>query len=495
MEAFLRLTHPEDRDRVRVAVQAAVERGLGLDVEYRVLLPGGGVRHLLTRGRPLPGPDGRTSRLVGAVVDVSELRETASAESRAAQRLAGLGEVALRLAAAESVHDLAAVVVEHGMAVLGADGGAVCVRDDEHGVVRLAATSSLPEVVEREHGTLPLDGPLPGSYTARTGNPVLLPTRQSGLLFAPEMALVYEGTGRSAWVSLPLRAADRLLGSLVVSWEHERTFSLQEEELLAAFAAQCAQALDRIQVLGAERRAAMATRQMSETLQRSLLTRPPQPAGLQVAVRYVPASQEAQVGGDWYDAFPTVDGALDLVIGDCSGHDREAVAAMAAVRNLLRATAYAVDDSPAGVLTALERTMAGLDVAALATALLARVEPAGQGRHRVQWSSAGHLPLVVRRADGDTTVLSTPPDLLLGLLADSDRYDHSVELEAGATLLLYTDGLVERRGEDIDAGVERLRQALTEVGDLPLEQVCDMLLHRLGGDAEDDVALLAVRLG
>jgi serine phosphatase RsbU (regulator of sigma subunit) len=381
------------------------------------------------------------------------------------------------------------------MAVLGADGGAVCVRDDELGVVRLAATASLAEVVEQEYGTLPLDGPLPGSYTARTGNPVLLPTRRSGLLFAPEMAVVYEGTGRSAWVSLPLRAADRLLGSLVVSWEQERDFSLQDEELLAAFAAQCAQALDRIQVLEAERRAATTARQISETLQRSLLTRPPQPAGLQVAVRYVPASQEAQVGGDWYDAFTTADGVLNLVIGDCTGHDREAVAAMAAVRNLLRATAYAVEGSPAAVLTALDRAMAGLDVTALATALLARVEPVEGGRCRVVWSSAGHLPLVLRRADGATTVLSTTPDLMLGLLPDSERFEHSVELEAGASVLLYTDGMVERRGEDIDEGVERLRSSLTEVGDLPLEQVCDTLLHRLGGDAEDDVALVAVRLG
>jgi GAF domain-containing protein len=497
LDAFSSRTHPEDLSRVLGRLRDSIDTGQALDVEHRVVLPGGAVRHLLSRGRPVVGADGAVVRLVGAVVDVTELRETASAESRAARLLAGLGDVALHLASASTVDDLTAVVIERGLAVLGADGGAVCVRDDDRGVVRLAASPSLGERVRVEFAELPLDGPLPGSYTARTGETVLLPTERSGLAFAPEMAIVYEETGRCAWASLPLRARGRVLGSLVVSWTEEREFSEQEQELLAAFAAQCAQALDRIQTLEAERRVATAARRLSETLQRSLLTRPPEPDHLEVAVRYVPASQEAQVGGDWYDAFFTRDGALSLVIGDCTGHDREAVAAMAAVRNLLRATAYAVDDSPAVVLTALEETMAGLDVSALATALLAQVEQTDEqraaGLRTMAWSSAGHLPPLLRQPDGTTHVLHSAPDLMLGLMPSTERCDHRVELQPGATVVLYTDGLVERRGEDLDAGVERLRSALAEVGDRPLDEVCDALLSRLGEDAEDDVALLAVR--
>ena len=397
---FEKRTHPDDLPRVLEQLQTTIRTGVPLDVEYRTAPLEGETRHLLSRGRAVTDAGGRVLRVVGAVVDVSDLRAAANAESRAARALAGLGDVALRLAAAEDVDDLVRVVIEQGLAVLGADGGAVCVRDDARGVIRLSVSESLPERVQVEYGELPLDGPLPGSYTARTGETVLLPTVASGLAFTPVMQVVYDGTGRSAWASLPLRTAGSLLGSLVVSWTQEREFSVQEQELLAAFAAQCAQALDRVKVLQAERESARSARRLSETLQRSLLTRPPEPDHLQVSVRYVPASQEAQVGGDWYDAFFTPDDALCVVIGDCAGHDREAVAAMAAVRNLLRATAYAVDAPPAGVLTALERTMAGLDVGALATALLARVEQTAEQRARgvraLRWSNAGHLPPVLR---------------------------------------------------------------------------------------------------
>ena len=497
LDGFVSRTHPDDLDEVMARLQRTIDTGEPLDAEYRVRLPDGTLRHVLARGRAVHGADGPVARVVGAVVDVTELREAASAESRAARLLAGLGDVALRLAAATTVADLVRVVVEDGVALLGADGGAVCVRDDERGVVRLEVSTSFGADVQQQYAEVPLDGPLPISWVARTGQPLLLPTRESGLRFAPEMAPGYEQTGRDAWAVLPLRAADRLLGSLAVSWAQERQFSPQETELLAAFAAQCAQALDRIQSLEAERRAAHAARRLSETLQRSLLTRPPEPDHLEVAVRYVAASQEAQVGGDWYDAFLGRDGALSLVIGDCTGHDREAVAAMAAVRNLLRATAYAVDGGPADVLTALEETMAGLDVTALATALLARVEQTdelrAQGLRSLVWSSAGHLPPLLRRPDGATIVLRSLPDLMLGLMPSTARYDHRVLLEPGSTVLLYTDGLVERRGEDLDDGIERLRRALDELAGVPLDEACDALLRRLGADAEDDVALLAVR--
>ena len=447
-----------------------------------------GVLRLSYRDNRIFSPDERAFLSALAAVAAQAMERADLYDAQAA-----IGDVALHLAAATTVDEVTRVVIDRGLAVLGADGGAVCVRDDERGIIRLAMTESLGPDVQMQYGELPLDGPLPGSYSALTGSTVLLPTRRSGLEFSPAMTIVYDGTGRNAWASLPLRAGDRLLGSLVVSWTDERLFTAQDEELLGAFAAQCAQALDRVQTLEAERRAAAAARRLSETLQRSLLTRPPERADLEVAVRYVPAAQEAQVGGDWYDAFFTPDGDLSLVIGDCTGHDREAVAAMAAVRNLLRATAYAVDDTPAAVLTALEHTMAGLDVPALATALLARVER-GDGRSSTMaWSSAGHLPPLLRRPDGKAIVLHSTPDLMLGLQPSTDRHDHRVAIDPGVTVVLCTDGLIERRGEDLDAGLERLRRTLTDVGDRPLDEVCDALLSRLGGDAEDDVALLAVR--
>jgi serine phosphatase RsbU (regulator of sigma subunit) len=134
-------------------------------------------------------------------------------------------------------------------------------------------------------------------------------------------------------------------------------------------------------------------RSLSETLQRSLLTPPPQSADLQVAVRYAAAVEHARVGGDWYDGLRTRDGALVLTVGDCAGHDQAAAAAMAGVRNLMRSTAYLLGASPAAVLSALEQQMTGLDVDALATAVLASAWSARSvrtppGRRRLVWSNA-----------------------------------------------------------------------------------------------------------
>lgn len=488
--AFESRCHPEDLPRVQ-AVLSATGPGQAMETTFRAVQPDGSVRHLLSRGQGVAGADGELERLVGVVLDVTGLHTSA-------ERLSGLARVALDLAGAEDDEDLTRVVIEHGAGVLGADGGAVCVRDDARGVIRVAMTDSLGEQAQVEFGELPLDGALPGSYTARTGEAVFLPDRAAGLAFTPEMQAVYDGTGRDAWAVLPLRTGDHLLGSLVVSWAQPRDFSPDERELLAAFAAQTAQALDRVQVLQAERRQAAEARRLSETWQRSLLTAPPQPDDLRVAVRYAPASQQAAVGGDWYDGFVVPDGALTLVIGDCVGHDRHAAAAMATMRNLLRATAYAVEEPPAAVLAALERALRGLEVDVLATALLARVEQTEEQREqrvrRVRWSNAGHLPPVLRRPDGTVEVLESEPDLLLGLSVESTRTDSSVDVAVGSTLLLYTDGLVERRGEDIDVGIERLRALVGELGAMSLEDLCDALLAgMLDGDAEDDVALLAVR--
>ena len=114
----------------------------------------------------------------------------------------------------------------------------------------------------------------------------------------------------------------------------------------------------------------------------------------------------------------------------------------------------------------------------------------------LRWASAGHLPPVVIAADRTIAVLDgDPADLLLGVAPESDRHDHATVLDRGATVLLYTDGLVERRDRDIDAGTDELAKVLTECAPLPLSELCDQVLERMFlPDAEDDVALLAVRL-
>jgi serine phosphatase RsbU (regulator of sigma subunit) len=243
---------------------------------------------------------------------------------------------------------------------------------------------------------------------------------------------------------------------------------------------------------------AAAQRALSDRLQRALLTPPPEPDHLQVAVRYRPAAHEAWVGGDWYDAFLQPDGATMLVIGDVVGHDSDAAAAMGQLRGLLRALAYDNDEPPAATLTRVEHAARGLAVSTLATVVLARIErhpdvPVA-GTRVLRWSNAGHLPPVVLAADGTTTLLETRPDLMLGVDPDAPRADHTTELADGSTLLLVTDGLVERRDSDLDAGLDAMRAALRDLGETPLEELCDTLLARmLPVDGADDVAIVAVR--
>ena len=243
---------------------------------------------------------------------------------------------------------------------------------------------------------------------------------------------------------------------------------------------------------------AAASRALSDRLQQALLTPPPEPDHLHVAVRYQPAGHDAHVGGDWYDAFLQPDGATMLVIGDVVGHGSSAAAAMGQLRGLLRALAFDNDETPARTLTRMEHAAQGLAVSSYATAILARIErhpdvPVS-GRRLLRWSNAGHVPPVLLRPDGSTTVLETPPNLMLGVDPAAPRRDHTADLDDDCTLLLVTDGLVERRGLDLDAGMAGLLTARADLGRTPLEELCDTLLARLvPGHEEDDVALVAVR--
>jgi chemotaxis family two-component system sensor kinase Cph1 len=239
----------------------------------------------------------------------------------------------------------------------------------------------------------------------------------------------------------------------------------------------------------------------AETLQRSLLSEPPEPDGLEVAVRYVPAAREAQVGGDWYDVFGQPDGSTMLVIGDVVGHDTAAAACMAQLRGLLRGIAFDSAEGPARVLARLDGAIAGLGLGAMATVLVGRLEHTEDERTigvtRLRWASAGHLPPLAVGPGGEPRLLPTTgrPGLLLGVDPAAERPEQTAVLERGSTLLLFTDGLVERRDQGFDDGVELLGEALADLRERPVDELSDELLARLVPDgAEDDVALVAVRL-
>lgn len=425
-----------------------------------------------------------------------EVAAARAAEAESAERLRALTSVALELASAETVSDLITALTEGGLAVVGSPGGAVAVRDGD--LLRSVVSDDLGGASTQEaYGLLPVSGPLPVSVASRTGEPVLLPDLAACLAFAPEMRAVVDATGAQAFASLPLRTTAHDIGVLTVAWAQPRAFDDLEVSVLIAFAAQISQALDRLQTRAAERSAMTALAGTVEAMQRSLLTDPPPSDGSQIAVRYLPAARQAQVGGDWYDSFPLPDGRTVLVIGDVAGHDAQAAAAMAQVRNVLRGVAHHGGGAPAAILTALDTAMQDLPIRTLATAVVATLEsrPAGGGPERLlRWSNAGHpAPLLLHR-DGTVEVLERRTDLLLGVDPGRPRGDHSHLLEPGATVFFYTDGLTERRGASLDAGTDWLVETLAHAPDGPLDQLCDHVLGHLDDWVDDDIAVLALRI-
>ncbi len=430
-----------------------------------------------------------------------ELRLALEVQTQLSQRLAGMMQVALRLTAAQTLTDLIDVVVDSGMSVLGAGGGAVAVRTSREGGdgqgLELTLTESLGGHAQRRYSRLSLSSSLPVAVAARTGRVIMLRDRDESVAFSTEMAEAVRSTGLGTWVAMPLQTAGRSLGSMIIGWREPRDFSTADMELMTALAAQCAQSLAVVQAREHERRRAHEQRRLSETLQRSLLTEPFEPDHLQIAVRYIPAAAEAQIGGDWYDCFVGPDGITTLVVGDVGGHDRDAAAAMAQIRNLLRGVSITMAGSPAAVLSGLDRAMMQLGVGVLATAVLAQVEQSDAERARglrtLRWSNAGHPPPILLHQDGAVTALQTTPDLLLGLVPDLQRSNHTITLEPGTSVFFYTDGLIERRGASLQDGLDWLCTVLKEVHELPIDEICDAVLARVTGPPEDDIALLLLR--
>jgi len=243
-------------------------------------------------------------------------------------------------------------------------------------------------------------------------------------------------------------------------------------------------------------------RTVSETMQRALLPPAlPRSDRLEIAARYLPAGDAQLVGGDWYDAFLDATGTTSVVIGDVAGHDIDAAATMGELRTMVRMAGHAGSVSAAGVLSAVDAAVATLGHQVFATALVTQVaaQPDAEGNHSVQWSSAGHPPPLLVHADGRVDVLTRSLGLPLGVLAGRPRPDHRTSLPPGATLVLYTDGLIEQTSDghgtrDLDAGLSRLVELLGRSSRAGTEALCDELLGLLPSTgADDDVALIALR--
>ncbi|WP_432488504.1 SpoIIE family protein phosphatase [Kineococcus sp. SYSU DK018] len=432
-----------------------------------------------------------------------QARQAQEAAERTAERLALLARVSADLSATLDTEEAVARLAQHVVPALG-DWCIVSLVDAHgtlHDIASWHAEEAVRPVLERY-----VDCRLKALDPRTAFVTTAVAARRTVLVPAPATeaiaAVLHDERARQLLrqlaphtaAAVPLRARGRTIGLITLCRSEGRPV-LTGEDLLTVeeVAERAGLALDNARLYGQQE-------QMAEGLQRSLLSAPVEPDHLQIAVRYRPAAKAAQVGGDWYDTFLQPDGATVLVIGDVMGHDIDAAAAMSQVRSLLRGIAYYSGEAPAAVLSGLDASMEGLAVGTTATAVVARLEQSAdqreRGTTRLRWSNAGHPPPMLITPDGTVTALrGMHHDLLLGIDPSSRRIDEEITLDRGSTLLLYTDGLIERRDQDFDTGLVQLREAMGDLAGQSLDDLCDGVLQRLLPEhPEDDVALVAVRL-
>ncbi|PPS72653.1 MULTISPECIES: PP2C family protein-serine/threonine phosphatase [Streptomyces] len=506
--------HQADADggrRLDVMVRPAARhtRGHQPDWQLSIMCPEGG--HVDAAGPADVDSSGMAEALLVADEDTAELLERLDTQEglvrsyREELHQTNQGVLALHAeleAAALTQHNLldaeraARVQAENARSLLTflADAGdAVTASLHHEGILR-----RLPELlVPRYAGHLDVwlfdDDPSPGQghrpaaavVAARTGRPQHAAAHPGGLSGVDDLPPSALAPTRPL-LCVPL-AGHRILGVLTMTARGSR-FDPDEAVMLIELARRTGIALENA-------RRYEQHRDTAEALQRAQLTELPTIPELSLAARYLPATRGLNIGGDWYDAFVQSDGSLLAVVGDVTGHGLRAAVMMGQLRTALRA--YAVEcDTPAGILTRLHRMLRHQQHELYATAVIARFRP---GDPSVVWASAGHPPPVVRAADGTVHVLETKPGIMLGIPMPYEYEDHTVALPPGSTLALYTDGLVERRAQGIDPGIDRLSHALAALSTAELEHDLDTAAESLlkpmihDSERDDDVCLLLCR--
>ncbi|MEU3845157.1 SpoIIE family protein phosphatase [Streptomyces sp. NPDC028635] len=289
----------------------------------------------------------------------------------------------------------------------------------------------------------------------------------------------------------PLRGRRRVIGAAVFLRRPDRIAFETDDLLVAAqLATHSALGIDKAVLYGREA-------YIADELQRTMLPETlPRPTGVRLASRYLPAAETARVGGDWYDAIPLPGSRVALVVGDVMGHSMTSAAIMGQLRTTAQ-TLAGLDLPPQEVLHHLDEQAQRLGTDRMATCLYAVYDPVS---HRITIANAGHPPPVLLHLGGEAEVLRVPAGAPIGV-GGVDFEAVELDAPAGATLLLYTDGLVESRLRDVWTGIEQLREKLAATAQLtgpdhppPLEALCDEVLDMLGpGDRDDDIALLAAR--
>jgi serine phosphatase RsbU (regulator of sigma subunit) len=405
----------------------------------------------------------------------------------------GIWRLATALAGAASPPEVAAALAEQGSVAAGASFSNMAVLTPDTQRVRVVHGSVMDSAIAARWEEFALSEPTPLCEAMVQRRPVLVESVVALERRYPDMVADTAAASIAATASYPLlSAAGLVLGAVGFGWPSPQEFGSDQVRQLDLVANLAAQALERAVLTQREReRASTRERADAQLLQDAFLPRSlPTTDTLDVAAVYLPAS-DAAMGGDWYDVFPVAGGTC-LVIGDVAGHGVQSAAVMGQLRNSVRA--YATEDpSPASVLTRLNRMMCRLEPGEYATAIVAVWD---EERGTLLRSNAGHPP-VLRCRPGEFEFL-TPPSggRLLGVSPDWAYHEQPKVLRPGTTMFFYTDGLVERRGQELRDGMGALLSFVESLDDLSPQAVCDQVLQwrRAQGRIEDDVCLLAVRL-
>ncbi|WP_431782484.1 SpoIIE family protein phosphatase [Streptomyces chumphonensis] len=405
----------------------------------------------------------------------------AAAASRTAQagRLYQLVHLAAGLTETVAVRDVVELLADQVLPAFGADGLVLSTADA--GRLRITGHHGYPqEIVDRLDG-LALDTDLtPAGQVLATGAPLFFADRAEMARGYPKAPNISD---KAAWAFLPLVVSGRPVGCCVLSYARPHVFAADERAVLTSLAGLVAQALDRARLYD-------AAHDLAHGLQQALLPRSlPSLPGLEIAARYLPASHGMDIGGDFYDVIRLDATTAAAVIGDVQGHHVAAAALMGQVRTAIHATAGA---PPAQVLHRTNRVLADLESDLLVSCLYAHLD---LSRHQVAIASAGHPPPLLHHPGRAAEVVSLDPAPLLGIDLGSPYPVTRLTLEPGTTLVLYTDGLVEAPGTDIDSTTADLVRHLAAHGDEGLDLLIDGLIRRVWptGRYTDDIAMLLLR--
>jgi len=436
----------------------------------------------------------RAAELLRERADLLARERTARAEAdRAEERLGLLMRASALVAATRNRADLldqlsrlaVPSLADYCVVFLPTADGQLCASAASHTDPALA--SKLAAL--REHPK-PSTGPLLVQAAYTTGTTQLasdvsadLPSWAPG----PELAEIAASVRPRSALAVPLLAGQQTLGVLVMGrYARRPRFASSDVAVVEEIAGRLAIGLANADTFAQEHA-------IAETLQRAVLPDTlPQVPGVDLAVRYLPGTEGANIGGDWYDAFPLAGGRIGLVTGDVAGHSIGSASIMGQARNWLRA--YAVSNlSPGRVLRRTNVAFTRLLPDALASVGYAVLDPAGG---ELSYANAGHPPPLVSTAGGQAEYLDVAADTMLGACPSSRFTTRRRRLPAGAGLLCYTDGLIEDRSRDITEGLADLAQALRRAAPGSAEQMCSAALTVLprGAGRADDVCLLAARL-